>query len=241
LSSKIRITASGWETFTGDLGGVEFKNGVSVEGVSNNHIDRLSALVSCHLVDDEGKLLNQAGPAARLVGGAALPAEVEVGLRKATQAEIDADRRDMHQRVGVAPAPFYTQGELEAIASTQGIGGLRDIGELWRVRDRNMAKLIAQIITAQKKFKEAESNRVSGTNAARAAALDDMMAKKEAREAAVNAGARLLRDETPNTVDENGKAIYIDQDALAATRVAAALDAKLKAEAGSKPSALPKV
>ena len=209
MSSHIRITASGWDTYTGDFGGVNFKNGLSVSPASRRQIDHLSALVRCDLADENGDPIGQSGISARLVGGVNV-GDAPSSLRKATQEEIDADRRERVANSGKAPTQVYTKEELEQIANKEGIEGLRKIGDKWSVRDRAINKLIVAILNAQTAFMARTKDIQAKTLAAREAAKADALAKAATRAADIEARSKLVAEGgTSNAIGPDGQNVTI--------------------------------
>ena len=150
---KIRITQSGWEGFTGQLGYVEFKDGTSVSPVPQVFADRISALIECQVVAADGEQSLQAGIAARLVGGETIPAEVEEALER--QTDQDRTREEALIKITTskeAEQELYTKEQLEALVDKEGLAGLRKVGDIWQVRDRSIPKLIEKILVAQDAF-----------------------------------------------------------------------------------------
>jgi hypothetical protein len=58
---KIKLTSNSYKNFTGMLGTVAFENGVSVEAPSSAEANRLAALTTCEIIDEEGNEGGQAG------------------------------------------------------------------------------------------------------------------------------------------------------------------------------------
>lgn len=206
MANHLRITATGWETYTGDFGGVAFVNGLSVDVLSRRQIDHISALVRCDLSDDKGALMGQSGISARLVGGVNI-GDAPSSLRKATQDELDADRRQRLTNIGKAPTKIYTKEELEAIAAKEGLSGLRKIGDAWSVRDRAIGKLVTLILNAQNVFVASQKARADLVEVSRAQATAEAFAKNAAREADIDARAKLAGTTagTSNAIGANGE------------------------------------
>jgi hypothetical protein len=209
MANKIRITAPGWETYTGNFGGVDFSNGLSNDILSRKQIDFLCGLVACDLTDEEGNAIAQGGIAARLVGGVNV-GEAPTSLRKATQDEIDADRRDRLADAGRAPTKIYTKDELTTIAQKEGINGLRAIGDKWSVRDRSINKLILLIVQAQAAFVARNKDKEAMLKASREKATADALAKEAARMAVIDAKARLVTTGgTSNAIGPDGQNVTV--------------------------------
>lgn len=216
MANHLRITAGGWETFTGNFGGVDFVDGLSVDVVNRHQIDHLSGLVRCDLADASGALIGQGGIAARLVGGVNV-SESPTALRKATQDELDADRRQSAAESGKAPTKMFTQEELETIAAKEGLTGLRKIGDAWSVRDRAINKLINLILKAQNAFNATVNARNSLVAESRAKAARDQIDRHLAREAAIDAKARLAGTVSgvSNAIGPNGENVTMPTPTIA--------------------------
>lgn len=152
---KLRITKAGMTTYTGMLGPVKFKDGVSTEAVTERFADRVAAAVSCEYIDKDGDSVHPAGIAYRLVGGATTKMEVSPTMRTATDEEVADEKEREAIKRGKSPVDaFYTADDLRSIADEKGIHGLREIGNKWQVRDRAIPGLMREILKAQLEFRE---------------------------------------------------------------------------------------
>ncbi|MDP9155286.1 MAG: PhoH family protein [Pseudomonadota bacterium] len=119
---KIRLLQPGWETMTGNFGGVEFVDGLSVGDVTAREAQRISNTVVCELEDGTNP--------------------------SSTQAVLESYSRPM-EVAGEAPAApkpaRYSEAELEAIAGEKGIKGLREIGDVLGVKTPAQGRYIAAI------------------------------------------------------------------------------------------------
>ena len=149
---KIKIVEGGWEGFSGNLGMVDFENGVSVRDVTQAEANVISASIRVVNVDDDSS-----------VGALGLDADAQnrpcVTRNLQTLEEILAqgENPNAEQPVQAAPSKQYTKEELEAIADKEGIAGLRKIGNDLDVRGTSIASLIEGILG---KFAPAEANAV---------------------------------------------------------------------------------
>lgn len=147
---RLKITSKGWENYNGYLGPIEFVDGISTIPVPRIISDRIAAAVSTVTVDDDGKELEVAGTAYRLIGGATLGATPsELGL--ATEDDLLAEAARIAAEAPPPPSDVkvYTLEQLEELAGLHGINALREIAKPWRVRDRSIPGLIAEILKAQ--------------------------------------------------------------------------------------------
>jgi len=150
----LKIVAPGFVGFTGQVGPYQFVEGLSVDPISKNEADRLSASVACVAVDADGKEIESAAsPSQRVIDQALIRADVVEPLRTATQEEMIADQREAAIRAKHSKTVFYTGAELEAIAKKGGIKALREVADPWSVRHRSIPTLIELILAAQDAYK----------------------------------------------------------------------------------------
>lgn len=143
---KLKIVEAGWEGFSGNLGMVDFENGVSVRDVTHIEANIISGNIRVQNFEDESP-----------VGAIGMDADIQnrpcVTSNLKTMEEIFAEQNGETQ----VQAPVqtqsetkqYTQEELEQIADKKGIAGLREIAEAMDVRATSIAKLIAGILSKQ--------------------------------------------------------------------------------------------
>jgi hypothetical protein len=191
----LKIVAAGWAGYTGQIGLVEFVDGVSTDPVPQRLADQVSANIECVELEDDGSE-TQANPAARLIGGATISAVALVELERASDEELAAEAKREAEKAKRPPVErLYTQKELEAIADKDGIKALRPIGKSWNVKGRSIPELIRDILAAQGEF----SKTVAAAEAAEAAQkeADAEKARKAAEdhEAEVSANGRDLSAE----------------------------------------------
>ncbi len=142
--NRIRITQEGWAGFTGNIGGVEFADGVSIETVPQIAADRIACSVLCVNADSEAG--EQVGISARYIENQAIQMDVEEALPVITDEEIAASIVAASQKTVEV---YFTGEELEAIADEKGINGLRAIAEPLGVKARAIPDLISNILKAQ--------------------------------------------------------------------------------------------
>jgi hypothetical protein len=143
---KIKIIEKGWETFSDNMGGIEFKDGVSVEAVSEYEISRVAS--SIQVIDLEtGKQLNDAATLSENIGTVLEP---RPDASVITQKQFDQlNANPAETKPEVVGAKVYTNDELLKIADEKGINGLRDIGNALGVKGRAIPELIENILAAQ--------------------------------------------------------------------------------------------
>ncbi|WLR90995.1 hypothetical protein [Shinella zoogloeoides] len=153
---RLKLSGSRWAGYTGLIGTVDFKDGISVDPVPQRIADRLSAAMPMTEIDDEGNEIGVAGVVARLLkDSAARAAPVTPSLVRQTEAEKKAE--GLRDKLKAAKSPtdsFYAVEQLQAIADEKGIKGLRLVAEPWGVKGKAIPALIAAIMEAQNKFLE---------------------------------------------------------------------------------------
>lgn len=168
---KCRLTAKGWENFTGSLGhGAVFENGVSVGELNARQIARIGS--STILVNDETG--EQVGPSVmhNFIQSAKMvpPTPLKTATKEAADHEFDrkklaaeAKARAEAEAAALAAAQakaqkqiedavVYTRAELEAIGANDGISGLRVIATPLGVKGRGIGELVNEILAAQAKL-----------------------------------------------------------------------------------------
>lgn len=128
---QIKITQAGWETYTGNLGGVEFLNG-SGEATAREAA-RLANIVQIETAEGKNPSDTQNSVDSRMM------TSEEVALKT-------ADRYTAPAAVTSHPAPRYTRAALEKVASEKGITGLREIADQFKVKGTSITKLIEAIV-----------------------------------------------------------------------------------------------
>jgi hypothetical protein len=143
---KIKIIESGWSNFTGNFGGVEFVDGVSVGDVSESLCDRIACSIRMESVETG----LQVGIQQRLIDNATVRAEVIEALETAENEPVTSELKEPHKKEVMH---FYTEDELDLIVEENGINGLRNIGNKLNVKARSIPELIADILRAQSDIK----------------------------------------------------------------------------------------
>ena len=150
-SRRLKIIEPGLVGYNGDIGGVEFVDGVSVYAVGWLDADRIG---SCIQIEDFDKPGSTISPATRLNDirhtAADNPNVQAVGVGVA----VDGEVRIVGQ--------LYSREELEGIADVKGLQGLRDIANVWGVSARAVVDMIDRIMKAQEPYlKSAEKEVIS--------------------------------------------------------------------------------
>jgi len=171
---RVTITQPGMQTYNGYLRRHLFKDGKSVEAIPVRMALLLGASCSCE--DEDGRALNPNTYKFEQVGEvsaadfpsvvsprksdieAAEMAEVEESAGKALSDEpmeeddggfVD-DNVGFHEPGEEHKDPrVWSLSELEAIADSEGISGLREVGDILNVKGRSIGDLIQNILSKQ--------------------------------------------------------------------------------------------
>lgn len=134
---KIKIVQPGWEGFTGNFGSIDFKDGVSVNDVSDMEAARIGAVV--RVENDEG---HDPSMAQRIIDTYDQPAP---------QGKTTIEAAEEPQ----PECKFYTAAELEEVADKKGIKGLREIADPLGVKGKSIGELIHEILAKNPKVEPA--------------------------------------------------------------------------------------
>lgn len=136
---KLRLTAAGWETYTGQMGVINFENGLSVGEVLAIDAVRVAGVIGAEWED----------------GTPANVSQIYLDNLK-TEAAVMQDNRQPEAPVVevkkveevAAPTVAYTEEQLAEIADKQGIAGLREIADPLGLKGNSIAGLISAILKA---------------------------------------------------------------------------------------------
>lgn len=142
----IKITQKGWEKFDGELEGVQFKGGVSVEAMSYMSAERLGCSMS--IVDAETEkpvsstqriLDNQDEgiPAGRYTSYVTKKEDAVEG----EEPEVEAEDQEAEADKKSDEFPF-SRADLEAIADKGGITELREFAKTYKVNSNSIVGII---------------------------------------------------------------------------------------------------
>ena len=142
-----RIIQKGWETYTGDIGQVLFKDGLTIEDYPEVYIDRVAA--SFAMVDIETG--DPAGLAHRMIATPALrmPVADKLDQMSAEQIAIADAAAVADAARTLRPTSFLTLEQLEAVVDAKGIQGLREIALPYGVKAKSINDLMGAILKAQ--------------------------------------------------------------------------------------------
>ena len=137
---RIQIIEIGYNKFDGNLCGVDFKDGISVDELSQMQVNQISAAMRVKSLDN-----SPVGSGERYIADINKPMTQSVTLGR--NKEVDEDKVEVDEEVGKLE---YDIDRLSTIADEQGIAGLRVVGDKYDVKSNNISDLINKIINAQK-------------------------------------------------------------------------------------------
>ncbi len=143
---KLRLTAPGWTGYTGQMGVINFVDGMSVGDVLPVDAVRVAGVIGAEWED--GRPANVSQVYLDNMHTQA-PTQEEQRLADAPDAPktVDPDlAKDRAEALGVT----YTEEELAAVADKSGIAGLREIAEPLGIKANSISKLIELILKAAK-------------------------------------------------------------------------------------------
>jgi hypothetical protein len=138
---KVRITQAGWAGFNGQLGEIQFEDGVSVTDMNDWQVQRIGAIVSIENVETE----LQVGPSVDVLNG--WGSDVDKAIAAAPNAD---EVKDSNTTRG-ADVHAYTEEELGKIADAHGIKGIREIADQYGLKGTSIKKLMTGILGEQSK------------------------------------------------------------------------------------------
>lgn len=145
----LKVVDAKWKGYTGALGIARFVDGVSETMLPRHIRDRMAAAMNFVEIDADGNE-QPAGSAHRMIREYSERAAPVKTLARQSEGEKNAEIAA--SQVALAKLPItLTRAELEAIASKDGIKGLREISGKWNVKHRSIPTLIEMILDAQEK------------------------------------------------------------------------------------------
>jgi hypothetical protein len=149
--NKLRIVQENWAGYTGDFGGVEFFDGVSVELVDDRRARRLANIIRIEIAEGERQGVNPSD-SQMLIDMKNLPMDIEASVVAQTL-------------VTSAMAPVqHTRESLEKIADESGIAGIRKISDPMGLKSNAVNKLIEMVLRAQSPDQPVSSVGLYGSN-----------------------------------------------------------------------------
>jgi len=147
---KLRLTAKGFEKYTGQMGVIQFKDGLSEGDVLPVDAVRVAGVIGAEWEDGSPANVNELllrnmqneAPVGRVTeqGTDEPPVEVE-----SEEAPVEV----VAEETPAEPAHVYTAEELAEVADKKGIAGLREIGDSIGVKGTSIVGLIEAILKAQ--------------------------------------------------------------------------------------------
>lgn len=134
----LKITQRGWENYNGNLFGVEFVNSESVGGYSHRQAGQIAALIQ--IEDENGK---NPSVSQQIIDMKHTPMDQDM-VRDMQTGELTTGAK-INAAIE-AKAKVWTVEELNEIADTKGINGVREVAEPLGVRGREIAALISGIL-----------------------------------------------------------------------------------------------
>jgi len=146
----LRLTAKEWAGYSGPIGVVWFKDGVSTEPWQKHVRDRVSSAIPMEEFTDDGDV-QEAGQAADSLRNRLVRVENPAPLKRQT---VDGKVAEMVKTVlgNVPKRTLRSQDELEAIIAAKGIAGLREVAAEWNVKGKSIPDLLEAISRAQNSY-----------------------------------------------------------------------------------------
>ena len=132
---KLKLTAPGWENFSGQMGVNFFEKGLSTADVLPFDARRISGVITCEWEDGSS------------------PSVAQSILNNANTAAPDASDSPAapvgDSTTPMTSGPIWTEEELGELADKEGIAGLRAIAEPAGIKSKSVQGLIEAILTAK--------------------------------------------------------------------------------------------
>lgn len=145
----LKLLESGFTKATGNIGGMEFVDGVSVDPLTPSQASRISASMRAEFVDG-----GNSSAAGLLVSEKDTSAEVVQKMEQATEAakpktktsvDLYLERVEKVSKVETV----YSRADLEFIADEDGIAELRKVAAKFDVKGKSIAQIIDGVLRAQ--------------------------------------------------------------------------------------------
>lgn len=165
---KLKLTGSGFENFTGQMGALDFVDGVSVGDVSPVDARRVAGVITAIWLDSEQSpnvaeslLLNQDTPASTDLNASGIdpiaafphvdikkPDDSGESVTPVAPVESKSDEQILMEQ---AAELYWSEKELGEIADKEGIKGIRAIADPAGIKGNSVAGLISDILAANVK------------------------------------------------------------------------------------------
>lgn len=141
--AKYRIDEVGYENFSGRMGAVEFKDGVSVSEITPQQVSALGCIV--RLVEVESGQTVGATSDFLNVKDIVLPV-----LERHEDPEQDVVQPAvLEEEVNHIAPKYYTRQYLESVADKDGIAGLRELATKYGIKGISIASLIGELLSVE--------------------------------------------------------------------------------------------
>lgn len=148
---KLRLTQPGFENYSGQMGVLNFVEGLSTTGVRAIDAVRMAAVMNCEWEDGSSpnvaqSLLDNANtPAPMFVSGEAGQHDLE----SQTAADLDAEEKRVAGGDIPKTSDAWTEERLAIVADKDGIKGLREIADPLGIKGNSIRDLIVAIVKKQ--------------------------------------------------------------------------------------------
>ncbi|CAB4122116.1 hypothetical protein UFOVP26_80 [uncultured Caudovirales phage] len=137
---KLRLKEPGFETYSGQMGVMDFEDGLTLKDVLTIDAVKLSCVMYVEWEDGTSPSVTQS-----LLDNTDTPAPI-VGDGKSTEEPVAKVKTPATKKATITS---YSEADLGKIADKDGIGGLRVIAESLSVKGKSIKELIDGILKAQ--------------------------------------------------------------------------------------------
>lgn len=137
---KLRLTGAGFETFTGQMGVLEFVDGLSTGRCSPIDATRIAGIIGADWEDGTPANVSQIYLDCRDVGAPMVNSGEAIPAPEATPVIVAPE-------IKPTVAKIFTEDDLAAIADAKGISGLREIADPMGIKGTSIVSLISSILT----------------------------------------------------------------------------------------------
>lgn len=141
---KLRLTAAGWERYTGQMGVIFFEEGLSVGDVLAVDAVRVAGVIGAEWEDGTPANVSQIYLDNMHTEAKSVAEQRQADLPDAPKTVDPDEAKNKAEMLGVT----YTEDQLAEIADKQGISGLRDIATPLGIKSNSIAGLIEAILKA---------------------------------------------------------------------------------------------
>lgn len=159
---KVKIVESAFDSFTGEMSGLKFVNGLSVRSLAQDEVAKIAGVLRVNLIpvnsesdeettgtedtDTEGTETGTEGTE----GTEGTSAETDTETDTETT-ETDTENTGEEAKSVAGNTVFkYTREELEALADAQGISGLREVANQYNIKGKTINDLMDKLLKIQK-------------------------------------------------------------------------------------------